>query len=74
MDVMLPGMDDWDLLGRLRAHPRMHATPIIACTILPQEKLALALGAAGFLRKPISRETFLAALDRQMDLLSKGSR
>ena len=65
LDVMLPGLDGWELLGRLREHPGLQGVPILVCTILPQEQLALGLGAAGFLRKPVSREAFLAALDAQ---------
>lgn len=63
LDVMMPSMDGWEALGRLRAHPATAHIPIIVTTILPQESLALALGAAAFLRKPISRETLLATLD-----------
>ncbi len=66
LDVMLPHMDGWELLGRLREHPVTRHIPIIVCTILPQERLALTLGAAGFLRKPITRSAFLAALDAQV--------
>ncbi len=65
LDVMLPGVDGWELLGHLREHPRLHGVPIIVCSILPEEALALALGAAAFLRKPVSRMDFLAALDLQ---------
>lgn len=65
LDVMMPGVHDWEPLGRLREHPATRSVPIIVCTILPQEQLALALGAAGFVRKPVSREALLAALDRQ---------
>jgi CheY-like chemotaxis protein len=68
LDVMLPDTDGWELLGRLRAHPLTRQTPVIVCTILPQEQLALALGAAAFLSKPISRPALLAALDQQMAL------
>jgi CheY-like chemotaxis protein len=64
MDVMLPGIDGWELLGRLRAHPKLQNVLIVVCTILPQEQLALALGAAGFLRKPVSREDILDLLGR----------
>jgi len=73
LDVMLPGIDGWELLGRLREHPKTRGIPIIACTILPQEQLALTLGAAAFMRKPVSREALLATLDRQLGLLSPGS-
>ena len=64
LDVMLPGIDGWELLGRLRAHPKTAGVPIIVCTILPEEHLALSLGAAEFLRKPINRRTLLAVLQR----------
>jgi len=62
LDVMLPGVDGWEVLGRLREDPQTTAIPTIICTILPEEELALALGAAAFLRKPVSRQDFLATL------------
>jgi len=65
LDVMLPEIDGWELLERLRAYPDLRNTPIIVCTILPQEPFALVAGATDFVRKPVSREVFLAALDRQ---------
>jgi CheY-like chemotaxis protein len=72
-DLMLPGMDGWELLGNLQAHPCTAGVPVIVCSILPQEQLALALGAAGFLRKPVTREVLLAALDQQMVAMGRGS-
>ncbi len=68
LDVMLPSMDGWELLGRLREHPRLGKVPVLVCTILPQERLALTLGAAAFVRKPVSRDTLLKALDRCVGL------
>ena len=64
LDLMMPGMDGWEVLGRLREHPRTRGIPILVCSILPQEQLALTLGAAAFLRKPVSRAALLAALDQ----------
>jgi len=52
--------------GRLINFHHPSHTPIVVCTILPQEELALSLGASGFVRKPITRQSFLAALDRQV--------
>ncbi len=66
LDVMLPGMDGWEVLGRLREHPATRRIPVIVSTILPHEQLALTLGAAAFLRKPLSREALLEALDAQV--------
>lgn len=73
LDVMLPGIDGWELLGRFREHPRLCRVPVIVSTILPQETLALALGAAGFIRKPVGREAFLAALDQQVGSFGRES-
>ena len=64
LDVMLPDIDGWELLGRLREHPQTSAIPVLVCSILPQERLALALGAAAFLPKPVSRQALLDALNR----------
>ena len=67
LDVMLSGMDGWEVLGRLRMHPRTQDVPVVMCSILPLEQLALNLGAAAFLQKPVSREVLLAALARQRE-------
>jgi CheY-like chemotaxis protein len=72
LDIMLPGIDGWELLGRLREHPETEGVPIVVCTILPQDKLAVTLGAAGFVRKPVSREALLDTLNHQV--ASTGSR
>ncbi len=73
LDIMMPKENGWIVLGRLRQHPHSADTPIIVCTILPQEKLALSLGANAFLKKPVSRQAFLQALDQQFDLLGPES-
>lgn len=66
LDVMMPGEDGWALLGQLREHPEVGGTPVVVCTILAEQELALALGAAGFIRKPVSRTQLLTALDEQL--------
>lgn len=64
LDIMLPEIDGWELLGRLRTHPQLGGLPVIISTILPHEQLALSLGAAAFLRKPVNREALLNLLER----------
>lgn len=73
LDVMLPEIDGWELLGRLRMHPNLQHTPMIVYTILPQSELALMLGADDFLRKPIRREVLLSTLDRLVGLARQES-
>ena len=69
LDVMMPQADGWKVMARLRQHPLTGHIPIVVCTILPQEEMAFALGASGFVRKPVTRQAFLAALDRQAERL-----
>ena len=69
LDVLLQDIDGWELLGRFRAHPQLGDQPVIVCTILPQRDLALSLGAAGFLSKPLSQWQLLSVLDAQVDRL-----
>ena len=65
MDVMMPVIDGWELMGHLRQHPATSSVPIVVCTILAEEDLALSLGASDFIRKPFGREALLRVLDRQ---------
>ena len=65
LDVMMPGVDGWEVLTRLKQHEATAALPVWVCTVLDQSELALSLGADGFLRKPFTREALLAVLDAQ---------
>lgn len=62
IDVMMPGMDGWELLQRLRHAPPLRDVPVIVCSVLSEADLAAALGAAAFLKKPILRSQLVAAL------------
>lgn len=64
VDVMMPYIDGWEVVGYLRQHPDTAHIPIVVCTILAQEELALSLGASAFLQKPVTRTALLAVLDR----------
>jgi CheY-like chemotaxis protein len=66
LDVMMPQVDGWEVLGRLRQHPLTQRIPVIVCTILAQEELAFSLGASALVRKPVTRQAFLSALERQV--------
>lgn len=64
LDVMLPEMDGWELLQRLRHQPQTAATPVIICSVLSNPELAYSLGASLVLSKPVSRNDVLGALRR----------
>lgn len=64
LDVMLPDTDGWKLLAQLRESPATCSTPIIVCSVIREEALALALGATLYLPKPVQRLEFTQALDQ----------
>ena len=70
LDVMMPQVDGWKVLGNLRHHPATADVPVTICTILTQERLARSLGASGFLKKPFTRQALLDTLNQQMSLVS----
>jgi len=72
MDVMMPHIDGWELLGRFRQHPATAKIPLIVLSILAQKELALSLGAKALMVKPIKQETFLATLDQVFSELPPG--
>ena len=63
VDLMMPGLDGWDLLQTLLNHPETTNVPIIICSVLKQKELALSLGAAAFLGKPINEKSLLSVLE-----------
>lgn len=64
LDVMLPDIDGWDLLMQLHANPATQRIPVLICTVVKEEELALSLGAAGYLAKPVRPREFIQALQR----------
>ena len=66
LDVMLPEIDGWQLLTHLHARPATRSIPVIVCSVVKEEELALALGAARFLSKPVQPRQFVEALDRAL--------
>jgi CheY-like chemotaxis protein len=62
LDVMMPQMDGWEVLQRLRAKPETREIDIIICSIFNDPELAYSLGAAYVLAKPLTQADFLEAL------------
>jgi signal transduction histidine kinase/DNA-binding response OmpR family regulator len=71
LDILMPRIDGWALLAAFKADAELGDIPIIIVTVLAERGIALSLGAAGFLTKPVDRAR-LAALIRQ-NLASGGT-
>jgi CheY-like chemotaxis protein len=64
LDVMMPRRDGWEILQSLQNDQATRKIPVLICTVLQQAELAGSLGAAGYLAKPITQRSLLAAIDR----------
>lgn len=54
LDVMLPHIDGWGVMRRLKDHPRTRHIPVHFITCLEDRQKAMAMGAIGFVTKPVS--------------------
>ncbi len=64
LDVMMPGMDGWSVLGALKSDPDLADIPVVMVTMIDEKRIGYSLGAADYLTKPIDRSRLLAALDK----------
>jgi PAS domain S-box-containing protein len=66
LDLMMPGMNGWDLLSELKADPLLATIPVIVVSIVAQESRASLLGAIDLVQKPVDRETLFRVLRRNL--------
>jgi adenylate cyclase len=64
LDVLLPDVDGWTVLAALKGEPALSEIPVVIVTIVDEQRRGIALGAAGYLTKPIDRERLVAILSR----------
>ena len=64
LDVMLPMMDGWTVMDRLKADAGTRAIPVHFISATDEATRGLELGAVGFLTKPVSRESIGMAFEK----------
>ena len=64
LDILLPGIDGWEVLAQLKADPQTAPIPVIVVSMLDERGRGFALGAAEYLVKPVGKEQLRAALHR----------
>jgi signal transduction histidine kinase/CheY-like chemotaxis protein len=64
LDVLMPGMDGWEVLRELKADPETSEIPVIMVTMTDDRELGYALGATEFLTKPVVRDQLVQLLNR----------
>ncbi len=71
LDVMLPGLDGWDVMRRLKDNPRTRHIPVHFITCLEDRQKAMSMGAIGFITKPASSERLDEAFGTIENALAK---
>ncbi len=76
LDVMLPQIDGWGVMRRLKDQPLTRHIPVHFITCLEERQKAMGMGAIGFVTKPVSSEqldtvfgTLEAAIEKTMKML-----
>jgi signal transduction histidine kinase/DNA-binding response OmpR family regulator len=73
LDIMLPNMDGWEFLGRIKQVPELKRIPVVIISIVADRNKGFSLGAAAVMQKPISRqELFDSLVDLAVFPLSQG--
>jgi CheY-like chemotaxis protein/signal transduction histidine kinase len=64
LDVIMPDMDGWEVIRELKSAPKTASIPILVISVTEDRATALALGASGFLLKPVDKHVLLSELQR----------
>jgi signal transduction histidine kinase/CheY-like chemotaxis protein len=64
LDILMPDIDGWTVLAALKGDPELTDIPVVIVTIVDEQRRGIALGAVGYLTKPIDRERLVEILSR----------
>lgn len=71
LDVVLPGIDGYEVMKRLRHNPNTKKIPVHFMTAGENSSEAINLGAIGFLTKPVSLEKMVGVFNKIEEVISK---
>ncbi len=64
LDVIMPEMDGWEVLQKLKSNPKTKHIPVIAISVSDERDTGFALGAVGYIQKPIDRKILISEIRR----------
>ena len=64
LDIVLPGMDGWEFLARMKQLPRWESVPVVVVSVFGEGRRGYALGASLTLQKPIRLDELQRGLKR----------
>ncbi|MES2446507.1 MAG: response regulator [Bacteroidota bacterium] len=69
MDMMMPDMDGYEAIGKMKNHPQMADIPVIAVTaqaMVGDRERCLAAGAVGYVSKPVNVDELLIQINNYL--------
>jgi len=66
LDVLMPRLDGWSVLTAFKSDPELAEIPVIIVTVLEDRGIAVSLGAAEFLTKPVDRGRLASTIRRHV--------
>ncbi len=69
LDIMMPGMDGWDVLKYLKYDSETSNIPVIVISMLDEAEVGFSLGVVDYFVKPVEKRTLVAALNNLKDAL-----
>lgn len=67
LDIMMPGMDGYEVLKRLKSDPEKKGIPVLIFSAMVQEKeveKGYKLGADGYIKKPFDAKLMISEVER----------
>jgi PAS domain S-box-containing protein len=64
LDVMMPKVDGWSVLGIMKSEAQLEHIPVIMLTIVDDRNLGFSLGASEYMTKPIDRNRLIALIQK----------
>ena len=66
LDVMMPGMNGWTVLSKLKSDPALKAIPVLLITVVDDAPTGMAMGASHFMSKPVDPQRLLALISEHV--------